>query len=121
MRCPPALSSQVTLLDLTVSMILHNIPLVEARMTRGTGGRSVQQLIRLLKQWYIHAQRIFHMLVGLVFFVLALAGTSVSFAEWRYYQQAPSVGLVRFGLLVGFTVLLFFFGFYSLAKARSVR
>jgi hypothetical protein len=31
------------------------------------------------------------------------------------------VGLVRFGLLAGFTVLLFIFCLYSFVKARSVR
>ena len=61
------------------------------------------------------------MLVALLFLLLAAAGASVSFAEWRYYRQAPSVGLVRFSLFAGFTVLLIIFGLYSLAKARSVR
>lgn len=66
-------------------------------------------------------QRLFHLLVGLAFLFLAFAGASVSFSEWRYYEATPSVGLVRFGLLAGFTVLLLIFCLYSLAKARSVR
>ena len=66
-------------------------------------------------------QRLFHLLVGLAFLFLAFAGASVSFSEWRYYEVTPSVGLVRFGLLAGFTVLLLIFCLYSLAKARSVR
>lgn len=66
-------------------------------------------------------QRFFHLLVGLAFLFLAFGGASVTFLEWRYYRTAPSVGLVRFGLLAGFTVLLVIFCLYSFAKARSVR
>jgi hypothetical protein len=61
------------------------------------------------------------MLVGLVFLVLAAAGASVSFSEWQYYLKSPSVGLVRFVLVAGFTVLLIIFCLYSFAKARSIR
>ncbi len=63
----------------------------------------------------------FHLLVGLAFLFLAMAGASVSFVEWRSYRQAPSVGLWRFSLLAGFTVLLIIFGLYSFTKARNVR
>jgi hypothetical protein len=75
----------------------------------------------LLQTSFRHLQRLFHLLVGLAFLFLAFAGAGVSFTEWRYYQATPSVGLVRFGLLAGFTVLLLIFCLYSLAKARSVR
>jgi hypothetical protein len=61
------------------------------------------------------------MLVGLAFLILAVAGASVSFSEWQYYLKSPSVGLVRFVLVAGFTVLLIIFCLYSFAKARSVR
>ena len=67
------------------------------------------------------AERLFHMLVGLVFLVLTFAGVTVSITEWQYYQRSPSQGLVRFGLLASFTVLLFVFCLYSFLKARSVR
>ncbi len=63
----------------------------------------------------------FHMLVGLAFLCLALAGVGVSAAEWRDYLKAPSVGVWRFGLLAGFTVILFILSLYSFVKARSVR
>ncbi len=75
----------------------------------------------LLTRLFLHAQRVFHLLVAVVFFFLTLAGVTVSLAEWRYYRQSPAVGLVRFGLLAGFTVLLFIFSLYSFVKARSVR
>ena len=75
----------------------------------------------LLTRLFLHAQRVFHLLVAVVFFFLTLAGVTVSLAEWRYYRQSPSVGLVRFGLLASFTVLLFIFCLYSFVKARSVR
>jgi len=81
----------------------------------------VSELGELLNRLFLHGQRIFHLLVAVVFFLLTLAGVTVSLAEWRYYQQSPSVGPVRFGLLAGFTVLLFIFCLYSFVKARSVR
>lgn len=81
----------------------------------------MSRLSDLLTRLFLHAQRVFHLLVAVVFFFLTLAGVTVPLAEWRYYQQYPSVGWVRFGLLAGFTVLLFIFCLYSFVKARSVR
>jgi uncharacterized membrane protein len=81
----------------------------------------LSKLGELFKGGLRAAERMFHMLVGLVFLFLTLAGASVSFNEWQYYQRSPSVGLVRFGLLAGFTALLFVFCLYSFLKARSVR
>jgi uncharacterized membrane protein len=75
----------------------------------------------LFRGWWRAAERLFHILVGLVFLILTLAGASVAIAEWQYYQKSPSAGLVRFSLLAGFTVLLFVFCLYSFLKARSVR
>jgi cytochrome b subunit of formate dehydrogenase len=81
----------------------------------------LSKLEELLERWMRNAKRLFHFAIGLVFLVLTFAGASVSFAEWRYYEHSPSVGLVRFGLLAGFTGLLFIFCLYSFLKARSVR
>jgi len=81
----------------------------------------LSKLSDLLTGWFRHAQRLFHVLVGLAFLFLTFAGVTVSFSEWRYYQETPSAGLVRFYVLAGFTVLLFVFCLYSFAKARSVR
>lgn len=75
----------------------------------------------LLGTWLRHAERIFHTLVGFVFLALTLAGATVSFAEWQYYEQSPSLGWARFALLAGFTGLLFVFCLYSFLKARNVR
>ena len=80
--------------------------------------RALGLLIRYL---LLQGQRLFHFLVGLLFLFLACAGASVSYGEWRYYHQSPSVGLVRFGLLAGFTVVLVVCGLYSFVKARNVR
>ncbi len=63
----------------------------------------------------------FHLLVGVVFLVLTLAGASVSFTEWQFYQRSPSIGVVRLSLLAGFTIFLFFCALYSFVRARSVR
>jgi hypothetical protein len=79
------------------------------------------RLGKLLQALFLNLRRLFHLLVGLAFLFLALAGAGVSFSEWRYYEATPSVGLLRFGLLAGFTVLLLIFCLYSLAKARNVR
>jgi len=81
----------------------------------------VSKLTEGLSRGIRQAQRLFHMLVGLAFLLLGLAGAGVSFSEWRFYQRSPSVGLVRFSLLAGFTVLLIIMGLYSFAKARNVR
>ena len=75
----------------------------------------------LFSQSFRHAQRLFHMLVGLAFLILAVAGASVSFSEWQYYLKSPSVGLVHFVLYASFTVLLVIFCLYSFLKARSIR
>jgi hypothetical protein len=61
------------------------------------------------------------MLVGIAFLLLAVAGAAVSLSEWQSYGQAPSVGLVRFSAVAGFTVLLIVLGLFSFAKARSIR
>lgn len=61
------------------------------------------------------------MLVGLAFLFLAFGGAAVSFNEWRFYRQSPSVGMWRFGLLSIFTVVLVICGLYSFLKARQVR
>jgi cytochrome b subunit of formate dehydrogenase len=75
----------------------------------------------LFSHCFRNAQRVFHMLVGLAFLILAVAGAAVSFSEWHYYLKSPSVGLVRFVLFASFTVLLIIFCLYSFAKARSIR
>jgi uncharacterized membrane protein len=79
------------------------------------------KLSQLFTHWWREAERLFHVLVGLVFLVLTLAGVTVSITEWQYYQRSPSQGLLRFGLLASFTVLLFILCLYSFLKARSVR
>jgi hypothetical protein len=75
----------------------------------------------LFGRWFRNARRMFHMLVGLVFLVLTLAGASVSVNLWDDYRSAPAQGLVSFELVSGFTVLLFILCLYTFAKARSVR
>jgi len=75
----------------------------------------------LFTKFFRYAQRLFHMLVGLAFLILAVAGASVSYSEWQYYLKSPSVGSVRFIVYASFTVLLVIFGLYSFIKARSIR
>jgi hypothetical protein len=81
----------------------------------------LSRLGNLLGHWFLHTRRLFHMLVGLAFMFLAVAGAAVTFSEWRYYREAPEVGPARFSLVGGFTVLLAIFCLYSFVKARNVR
>jgi len=81
----------------------------------------LSKLGNLISQSLRNVQRLFHMLVGLAFLVLAVAGAAASFSEWQYYLRSPSVGLVRFILFASFTMLLIVFCLYSFAKARSIR
>ncbi len=81
----------------------------------------LSKLVELIGRWYRQARRLFHLLVGLAFLLLAVAGGIVSLSAWRFYRQVPDTGLVRFGMFAGFTVLLIIFGLYSFTKARSVR
>lgn len=83
--------------------------------------RGLSGLGKLIGRWFRQAQRTFHLLVGLIFLFLSMAGAAVSVEEWRFYRQAPEAGLLRFALLSSFTVLLIVFCLYSFAKARSVR
>lgn len=75
----------------------------------------------LFKHLFRNAQRLFHLLVGLTFLVLAVAGASVTFDEWQNYLKSPSVGLVSFVLYASFTVFLVILCLYSFVKARNVR
>jgi hypothetical protein len=76
---------------------------------------------RLAKQGWRHARRLFHILVGIAFLLLAAAGATESFAEWQAYTQRPMNGMWRFDVVAGFSVVLLIFGLYSFLKARSVR
>ena len=82
--------------------------------------KALSRLGNLLKHWFLNAQRLFHMLVGLAFMFLTVAGAAVAFSEWEFYRKAPDVGLLRFSLVGGFTILLAIFCLYSFAKARNV-
>lgn len=74
-----------------------------------------------IRKWFLQAQRLFHMLIGLAFLFLSVAGATVSLKLWGDYRKSPQEGLLSFGMVAGFTVLLIVFCLYSFAKARSVR
>ena len=75
----------------------------------------------LVRQLFRNAQRLFQVLVGVAFMMLAAAGATAAFAEWQQYGKSPSGGLVRFVLYSSFTVILIIFSLYSFAKARNIR
>lgn len=87
----------------------------------GLPGERLSKLASLIVRWFRHAQRLFHMLVGLAFLFFAMAGAYLALREWSYYRQTPSVGWWRFSLLTSFTVLLVILCLYTFGKARSVR
>jgi len=77
----------------------------------------------LVRYWVLNARRLFHMLVGLAFLFLSLAGVTVTYSEWRLYQRAPEDVWTRFMLVAEgtLTLALVIFGLYSFVKARNVR
>ncbi|HUZ47454.1 MAG TPA: hypothetical protein VMW54_12535 [Terriglobia bacterium] len=66
-------------------------------------------------------KQLFHMLVGVAFLFLTLAGVSVSIGLWKDYHTMPEKGPWAFSMVACFTVLLLLFSLYSFLKARSVR
>ena len=90
-------------------------------MDRMIGLRKSPAVGRLLKHGWRHTRRLFHLAVGITFLLLAAAGASQTYAEWRDYARMPGNGLWRFDVVAGFTVLLLIFGLYSFLKARSVK
>jgi len=91
------------------------------RARTGQERKALSRLGNLLSRWFLHAQRLFHLVVGLAFMFLAAAGAAVTFSEWQYYREAPEVGPARIGVVGGFTVLLTILCLYSFVKARNVR
>jgi len=81
----------------------------------------VSRLGLLISRAYRQALRLFHMLVGMAFLGLAVAGATLSVREWQGYRESASLGLARLYLFAGFTVVLVVCGLYSFVKARSVR
>jgi len=79
------------------------------------------RLEELMRRWFRQAQRMLHMMVGLAFLVLALAGALLSISEWRLYRENRNLGLTHFGFFLGFTIFLVILSLYSFVKARSVR
>lgn len=73
------------------------------------------------RRMFIRAKQMFHLLIGIAFLFLSMAGVTVSLKLWQEYQKMPSNGVWTFGTVATFSVLLFFFSLYSFAKARSVR
>jgi len=70
---------------------------------------------------YRQARRLFELIVGVAFMLLAGVGTAMSLSEWNNYLEHRSAGLLRFYLYSGFTIVLVFFCLYSFLKARSIR
>lgn len=74
-----------------------------------------------LGRLFRRAQQLFHLVIGIVFLFLTMAGVTVSMKLWQDYRNMPGDGIWSFGMVASFTVLLFVFCLYSFVKARSVR
>ena len=75
----------------------------------------------LLGGWCRRAKQLFHLLIGIAFLFLTMAGVSVSIELWKDYHQLPDKGPWAFSMVSCFTVLLLLFSLYSFLRARSVR
>ncbi|HTS68533.1 MAG TPA: hypothetical protein VMO17_06085 [Terriglobia bacterium] len=80
----------------------------------------MSRLGNLVRFWLINAKRLFHMLIGVAFMVLTLAGATLTYAEWEGYRKSPELGLIHFSMFGGFTILLAILCLYSFMKARNV-
>jgi hypothetical protein len=84
-------------------------------------GKGLSRLGSLLQNWLVSAKRLFHMMIGVAFMLLTLAGASLTFAEWQGYRKTPEGGLVHFTMFGAFTIFLAVLCLYSFVKARNVR
>jgi hypothetical protein len=84
------------------------------------GGKDLNRPGGVIRKWFVQLQRVFHMLVGLAFLFLSIAGIAVSLKLWSEYRNSPAEGWVTLGMVASFTVLLIVFCLYSFAKARSI-
>ncbi len=75
----------------------------------------------MMARLFRRAKQLFHMLIGIAFLLLTVAGVSVSIELWKDYQQMPDKGPWAFSMVASFTALLLIFGLYSFLRARSVR
>jgi TRAP-type C4-dicarboxylate transport system permease small subunit len=91
-----------------------------SRRTR-EGRQVLVTLGNRLRKGVRQVHRMFEVLVGLSFFVLAAFCISLSFTQWHRYQTNPSGGLSLFYMFASFSLVLVFCGLYSFVKARSIR
>lgn len=75
----------------------------------------------LVRRLFRQGKQLFHLLIGITFLFLTVAGVSVSIELWKDYQNVPGKSPWAFGMVSSFTVLLLIFGLYSFLRARSVR
>ena len=87
----------------------------------GQEGKALSRIGSVLHYLFLNVQRLFHMLVGLVFMVLTAAGAFLTLSEWLIYRRTPEVGLVHFAMFGCFTIFLAILCLYTFVKARNVR
>jgi hypothetical protein len=70
---------------------------------------------------FLNVQRLFHLLIALLFMGLTLMSASLTYSEWEGYRKTPELGPVYFTMFGGFTVFLAILCLYTFVKARNVR
>jgi O-antigen ligase len=91
------------------------------RARAGQERKALSRLGSLFHYWFLHAKRLFHMLIALAFMLLTFAVAYQTFEEWEDYRKTPAAGLLYFELYGGFAVFLAILCLYSFVKARNVR
>ncbi len=100
---------------------LHTMAIGKAKEDLLRQGGSLGRLASKLRSTIKQVHRMFELLVGLLFLIMAAGTISLSLAQWRNYLKDPSAGLGLFYLSASFSVLLIFCSLYSFLKARSIR
>ena len=98
MSAPNAPLETRPVFDCTAVCPYDNVPGI-GRARAGQERKALSRLGNLFHYWFLNAKRLFHMLIGLAFMVLTLAGASLTFAEWEGYRKTPELGLVHFRCL----------------------
>ena len=81
----------------------------------------MSRLGNLFHHFFLNAQRLFHLLIALLFMGLTLMSASLTYSEWEGYRKTPGFGPVYFTMFGIFTVFLAILCLYSFVKARNVR
>ena len=81
----------------------------------------MSRLGSLVRHLFLNVQRLFHLVIALLFMLLTVATASQTYLEWQDYRKTPTAGLLYFRLYAGLSVFLAILCLYSFVKAKNVR